>query len=319
MIQESRNRDGYRHMFREFATVFRRIQRREVFSTESLEQMQTDLYQPLAKAAITKCLDFNIIANRIGRRSDETFILVSNLRGICEDLITLTYISTLGAPQVQELLRWLFRLNIMEALSAQRAFFAANNPFQPVVGSSMSQEKAEQSTGEARRALREFWKEAGSQKRDGPTIRDMSAAVGLTSTYDYIYYVASNFVHFNPGNLLRSGWNRDDGPFVFSLRHRSPYYQALTSFYGCVLFIGYYSAFGSEYFKNDWEHEITHLTKLIGDIQRWPELVTFEELNLSPPLYFALHAARTVIEKSDKSIPYGAILQEVRSLRASVI
>jgi Family of unknown function (DUF5677) len=48
-------------------------------------------------------------------------------------------------------------------------------------------------------------------RRDGPTIKDMALEVGLTFTYDYIYFVSSNFVHFNPQGLLRMGWGGMDG------------------------------------------------------------------------------------------------------------
>ena len=110
-------------------------------------------------------------------------------------------------------------------------------------------------------------------------LRDMAEDVGLISTYEFIYFSASNFVHFNPHALFRTGWGAEHGPFTFSIRNMSGYYQSFSSFYGAVLFIGFQASFGSDHFKVDLETEINRLIELIGYVQRWPEIITFEEMN----------------------------------------
>jgi hypothetical protein len=310
--------DGFRRTWKRFGVIFRRIRKNEPLRSGAAEEMRTEMFTMLSKAAISKCLDFNILVNRVGRRPDETFVLVSNLRGISEDLISLVYLSRFDRSRVQELIQLLLRLNLVEGVATQAAFFANNNPLQMVFGGGISPHRAERDISEARRAIREFWGQLGNNKRNGPTIRDMAKGIGLSSTYEYIYYVASNFVHFNPINLLRTGWGDLTGPFDFSLRHMSPYYQAFASFYGCILFIGFHSAFSPQYFTTDLSKEIARLMKLISDVQRWPEIITFEEMNQSRPLFFALHALRKVMQESGEPTPYGAILKEVRSVRASI-
>jgi hypothetical protein len=310
--------DGFRRTWKRFGVIFRRIRKNESLRSGPAEEMRTEMFTMLSKAAISKCLDFNILVNRVGRRPDETFALVSNLRGISEDLISLVYFSRFDRSRVQELIQLLLRLNLVEGVATQAAFFANNNPLQMVFGGGISRHQAERNISEARGAIREFWGQLGSNKLNGPTIRDMAKDIGLSSTYEYIYYVASNFVHFNPANLLRTGWGDLKGPFDFSLRHMSPYYQAFASFYGCILFIGFHSAFSPQYFTKDLSKEIARLIKLINDVQRWPEIITFEEMNQGRPLFFALHAARKVMQEGGEPMPYGAILKEVRSIRALI-
>jgi Family of unknown function (DUF5677) len=196
-------------------------------------------------------------------------------------------------------------------LETQSAFFAANNPFQPVVGGrSIDTATGESRSLAARQAVRAFWKQQGSTRRDGPSLKEMATDLGLQSTYDYVYFAASNFSHFNPQALLRTGWGDNKNPFQFSLRHISGYYKALTGFYGAVLFLGFHSAFSPEHFETTCDNEAAELI----DLHRWPELITFEEMNQRPPLYFLTHAVREVAKK-EHPIPYGGILHEVRGLR----
>ena len=206
--------------------------------------------------------------------------------------------------------------NTAKGLAAQQAFFVANNPTQPVLGAKKTASKAKQSVEATRDGLRSFWKSAGSTRRDGPAVRDMAASVGLSSTYEYIYFASSNFVHFNPQALLRMGWGPELGPFIFSIRNMDAYYRAFSWFYGAVLFIGFYASFGDSYLKVNLDREIARLLELIGHVARWPEVVTFEEMNQRPPLYFLTHALGKVMRENDgASVRYGAILQEVQALR----
>ena len=227
----------------------------------------------------------------------------------------LTYLLRQEKQTANELISHLLHQNTTKGTVAQRNFFEANNPIQPVLGSGMSAKEARISVQEAQDKLRVFWRSMGNTKRDGPTVRDMASDVGLLSTYEYIYFATSNFVHFNPQALLRTGWGPKLGPFTFSIHNFDGYYRSFSSFYGAVLFIGFQASFGSKYFSVDVASEISRLIELIGHVQRWPEVITFEEMNLERPLYLLTHALSKVMRKEDPTIPYGAILQEVQALR----
>ncbi len=295
-----------------FGATFRRIRKREPFASPPMSELAERMFEALVAAALAKCVDFNIAVNRARKHTDEEFVFVSALRGICEDLIALAYFSKLPVENRREITRLLINQTVTDGLEVQRAFFKANNPFQPVLTSSMAEGMQSPSPKlAARHALRAFWAAQGVKRKDGPTIKDMASEVGLTFTYDYIYFVSSNFVHFNPQALLRMGWGDMEKPFEFSVSHISGYYKSLASFYGAILFIGYHSAFSCSQFRTSCEREIARLLELIEEVHRWPEVITFEEMNQNPPVYLLTHAMRGAFPEN--GAPEG-ILAEVRGL-----
>lgn len=274
------------------------------------------MLEALIQASTAKCVEFNLLANRTDKRAGPAFVLLSSLRGICEDLIYLSFLSRLGNKESNELAGLLLAQHISKGLSAQQDFFAANNPAQPILRGGRTTTDASQRVTDVRNKLRSFWASVGSVKSAGPNIRDMATEVGLLSTYEYIYFASSNFVHFNPQALLRTGWAQyEDGPFKFSIRNMNDYYRAFSSFYGAVLFIGFHASFGEEHFDSNLDAQITRLLELIGHTQRWPEVITFEEMNQQPPSYFLPHFIGRAMRAGDPTIPYGSILQEVRALK----
>ncbi len=301
---------------RAFMKIFQTVRRRLKFTLEPVEELADRMLDALIQAATAKCVEFNIEANRARRHPETAFILMSNLRGICEDLICLTYLSKkMEKRNANELIQLQQVHDVSKGLSIQKEFFKANNPLQPVLGHGVSADQAKQLAQEDQSKLHNFWQSMNSTKRDGPTKRDMAKAVGLKSTYEFIYFSASNFVHFNPQALFRTGWGVEDGPYTFSTRNMSGYYKSFCSFYGAVLFIGFQASFGSEHFNVVLDAEIDRLIGLIGHVQRWPEIITFEEMNQRPPLYLLTHAVGKVMREEDRTIPYGAILQEVQGLK----
>jgi hypothetical protein len=298
-----------------FGSVFRQIIKREHFASPPIPELYGKKYDALIAAALAKCVAFNVVVNRSRRHNDEDFIFVAGLRGLCEDLIYLSYLSTMPSSDREEIIRLIISLNIADGTDVQHDFFRLNNPFQPVLSSETSP-TGERASVAARTKFRSFWKAQRSSRRDGPTIKDMANLTGLTSTYDYMYFAASNFAHFNPQSLLRMGWGNEEGPFRFSVAKFNAYYKSLCSFYGSIIFIGFHSAFSPEHFTNDCNADVNKLINLIGQVHRWPEIVTFEEMNLQPPSFFLTHALGRVMAKNDPlTTPYGAILEEIRGLR----
>jgi hypothetical protein len=295
-----------------FGAIFQRIRKREPFTSPPLSELAERTFDALVAAALAKGVEFNVAVNRARKYTDEEFVFVSALRGICEDLISLAYFKKMSVEKRNEITKLLLSQNVAEGLEVQRAFFKANNPFQPVLGPSKTQGiQGSSAILAVRQQVRAFWAGQGVNRRDGPTIKDMALEVGLTFTYDYIYFASSNFVHFNPQALLKMGWGDMERPFRFSVSHSNRYYKALASFYGAILFIGYHSAFSSSHFRTSCEHEIAMLLDLIEQVHRWPEVVTFEEMNKKPPLYLLTHAMRQTFP--EKGAPEG-ILMEVRGL-----
>jgi hypothetical protein len=300
---------------RAFFRIFKVTKRKLNLKSDRGSALADRMLNTLVQAATSKCIDFNILCNRTDNRLGPAFVLLASLRGLCEDLIWLTFMTKLEGTQANRLIALLLAQNTVKGLATQQSFFEVNNPMQPVLSGAKPTQEAEQKVVAARDKLRKFWKSMGSTKRDGPTVRDMAIQVGLVSTYDYIYFSSSNFVHFNPQALLRMGWGPSEGPFTFSIHNMDAYYRNFAAFYGAVVFIGFHSAFGEQYFRAKIDSEIYELLALIDHVHRWPEIVTFEEMNQKPPLYFLTHAFGKVMREDDPNMPYGAILQEVQSLR----
>ncbi len=262
-----------------------------------------------------RCLEFNIEANRARSKTESTFILVSNLRGICEDLIYLTYLSKMNKQDAEKWIELLHRQKYAESLLAQRNFFETSNPYQPVIGNNRSRSEAEQSVEESKRNFRDFRRSIPDSRS---TIRDMAEELGLTSTYHYIYHASSNFVHFNTQVLLRNAWRdvkSENSVINFSARNMSGYYQSFSIFYAAILFIGYEASFGSRYFNDILDVENARIIKLITAVKRWPEIITFEENNVKPPFYLLTHAIGQLVRKEEGKEPYGEIIAEVLNLK----
>jgi hypothetical protein len=292
---------------------FERIQRREVFESPLASKLKDRIDEAMLNAAIAKCVDLNVLINSRKVAKRNAFLYVANLRGVAEDLIYLQFLQKMGARPRRQLLRHIQRFHLHSGLLTQVRFFSANNPFQPVAGGSANE--LEDLRVADRDALRAFWKAQGETRRDGPSIKDMADRTGLTQTYEYIYFLSSNFVHFNPHTLLRMGWGPEQGPFRFSVHNFSSYYIDLASFYAAVIFIGFYYRLGTGLFSRETAVDVEEVLKAIDDVPRWPELVTFEEMNREPPMpYFLSHAMRKVTENDEESVPYGAILREVRGV-----
>ncbi len=297
----------------ELRRIFGRVRKRERFESPLASQLLEGLHSAIVSSAIAKCVDLNVLANTSAIAKANSFLLLANLRGVAEDLIVLEYLKTFSPEDANKFLVLRQRQTTHDGMLTQLHFFKANNPFQPVVGGKV--ETLERLLEKDRGEIRDFWTAVGSPRKNGPTIKDMAASSGLTQTYDYIYFLSSNFVHFNPHTLMRMGWGPETGPFQFSVHNFAAYYADLASFYCAVLFVGFFYRVGSAHFSPHLEADVLKILEAIDDFPRWPEIVTFEEMNLRPPMLpFMAHAMRRAMEGSDEQIPYGAILREVRGL-----
>ncbi len=287
--------------------VFESIREKLEFRAPALQHPEESVLEHLIQAATSKCLEFNLAAN-----SDEnhapSFLFISNLRGICEDLICLAYLTRLEQKRANKLIWLKIRHDYMRGLQAQRRFFRANNPAQHVLASSPEPSEEEREVKESKREVRENW----------PSIRKLTEKLKLEFTYDFIYFATSNFVHFNPNSLFRTGWGSESGPFSFSIRNMDPYYRRFGSLYGAILFIGFHAAFEVDYFSCSVESDIDRLIEIIGAVPRWPEIITLEEMNkpykFNPLVYAVVKRMR---ERSQGPANEG-ILKEILSLKAAI-
>ncbi len=121
----------------EFLIVFRDISQKLDFTAPPIQQLMEQELDYLIQAASSKCVEFNLAANREETDHAPSFLLVSNLRGICEDLICLTWLNRIETQKANELIWNKIRHDYVKELQAQRQFFKTNNPAQQVLVSNL--------------------------------------------------------------------------------------------------------------------------------------------------------------------------------------
>ena len=295
----------------EFACIFRKIRKKLHFKLEVVDKLENHLLEFLVQAATSKCIEFNIEANKTHKKEDSAFLLMSNLRGICEDLIYLTYLSRLEKDDADKLIEIKLEKNCYEGLSRQRMFFESNNPMQPVLGNSNCLELFERKKNE----YRDFWRSINHFQGKVPKVSQLAEYQGLKSTYEFIYFAASNFVHFNPHALFRTGWSCSiKGPYIFSIRNMNGYYRSFSTVYGAVLFIGFHASFSKKYLNESLDAEVNELIELIRNITRWPEVITFEEMNVKAPFNLFTSALIKAKKEKEEKVLHSDILREVQGL-----
>ena len=207
------------------------------------------------------------------------FVLTAALRGLCEDIIAFKYLSIFDTADRNEAISLLMAESTFDFMEKQKTFFSLYRPQQHIIG----QDNAVEEAKKKRQLLSNFKQKYGwKSRKDWPTIREMAEATGLLTFYDYLYAVTSSFVHFSPRNLLRTGWGVTQHTFRFSSGNFAQYYDAFNQFYGVFLFITFCTSFCSLLgCKEEFELPVTKLIEIVDAETRWPELVTWEEMNMA--------------------------------------
>lgn len=234
------------------------------------------------RASFAKAYEFNTLINN----SDgdvSSFFLTPALRSICEDLILLRYASCLSEKNRNELMLLLMSHEVQSNLKVQHEFFSNNRPFQSVLKPGKDY-KAD--IDNIIRNLQQFWKKRGWRLNGNstmPQIRQLAEKRRIESLYDFMYRLTCDVVHFNPQVLFRSGWG-DLPEEAFSTKNFEAYYRAFATIYGSYLFCIYFELLGKHLNPGKRVKKIVQRIRDIVNAQnRWPELITYEEMNISRP------------------------------------
>jgi len=252
------------------------------------------LYGLSLRAAVAKATEFATFAWSDPSPS-HPFFMTATLRGVCEDLIVLSFLERLSPADRVESVKLLARLNLTEGVASQVAFFDAERPWQPVVSGPVETEVVE-------REIRAFSERAFSWKgrQAWPSVWHMAKECGMTPLYAYLYSATSRWVHFTPQLLLRMGWgggpedNSSATEWKFTTTNFEPYYIDFNRTYALYLLIRLLRGPGRALLIALPDLKLVDdLEETLEDILRWPEAVTFEELNLKgpPPIMRILYKA----------------------------
>ena len=241
-----------------------------------------DVFLACLISSFVKSFEFVELTSRLG--GDGALFLTASLRSTTEEIILLNYLSDFCHEERDFVLTRLMALEVAQNIRYQNTFFRIFRPFQPVMEGRISDEER------LKNELIGFWQQNGWPKFQGassfvpPTreIAQKSEQSLLEVVYDFIYRLSSNAVHFRAGALLRMGWGPDVTHMTFSPKHLSRDYLMTCQIYGCYLLCLYFELFDNFLKPNESETEaIVELRRYLLWIARWPEMLTFEEMNVS--------------------------------------
>ncbi len=256
------------------------------------------IYGCALRASIAKSYEFTSLAYQEPPPS-HGFFITATLRSLCEDLIVFTFLDGLGVEDRNKALSLLISLNIMEGVKAQSEFFGETRPWQPVV------QLTEENDFNEEQELRILSAKLGWKGRQAwPTVWYMAKAASLHVLYSYLYSATSKLVHFSPHILLRMGWGGtiddigDHTEWTFTTENFKQYYTEFNQTYSLMLFLQLIRGPAATLLPSSAQSIISTLQSHLDQPLRWPEVVTFEELNMQSPkflmrvLYRAAHEAK---------------------------
>ena len=220
--------------------------------------------------------------------------IVPSLRAVTEDLILFRYLQQTCTPDEQNMIiKNMMLIDVYEKTNHQKRFFNKFRPFQPVLSYSAD---SEQVVTAAKDELANHWRGHGwSNFRANaslPPIRELAERSDpgiLEVVYEFIYRLASGEVHSTPRSLLRSSWGyySKSGETInstFSIEHLGSYYLDVAQVYSTYLFCLWFELFDDQFdASKDDIAAVSKLREYLISIARWPEMVTFEEMNVPEP------------------------------------
>jgi len=235
----------------------------------------------VAVCAYAKCYDFVIYILSLDKLQN-AFFQLPMLRGLCEDLISISYLLDLSPEESNLILMSEQLRKERDMIESQKEYFKKYNPGQIVVSK------------EIYPTIPEYKTLVGMDKegeRYLPKPIRMSKKVGLKDLYDFLYNATSKTVHFDVGTLLGMGWGNYDKTenkidINFSFKHNYHQYYDFVLFYSSLIFHKQTLRFKKAISSCD--GILNKLTPLINDYEKidWPTFISFSQLNIKQPSVF---------------------------------
>lgn len=269
---------------REISEVLERMEKDvEGLTHQDLGGSGQHLFDVCLTAALAKSFEFAKYAHSSTGES-RPFFASGTLRGICEDLIVLKVVRKLKPKDRKELLMSLNAIEIHEGMARQKEFLEEKNPVQPI----LTTEQLDLDHKDAKESIQKIKNKYGlGGRRWYFSKRGMAKKEDLEDLYNYLYHATSKIVHFNIKVLMRMGWGESESPeedFEFSPKNFDPYYDYFNKFYSVYLLVTFSQTFSERMgFGEDLNRNIDELNEWMEKQVWWPELVTFEEMNIERP------------------------------------
>ena len=250
-------------------------------------------YSICVKFAFARAFGFATLASR--QDPETAFFIVPALRAVTEDLILFRFLDKTGTPEERDMvIRNLMSVDVHEKLTHQSRFFGRFRPFQPVLSPSAD---SVQRTKDAKDELADYWREHGWRGFAGnkaiPPIRELAEKSDpglLEVVYDFVYRLTSGEVHSTPRTLLRLGWGASakpgDAPLEvkFSTKNLAQYHLEVAKIYSAYIVCLWFELFEDRLETTEDEvAAVAGLRECLLSRGRWPEMVTYEEMNVEVP------------------------------------
>lgn len=251
---------------------------KDYFESHSHHRVRSQLYfTEIVKATIVKSYQFAVSIN--DHPVDYMFFTLPSLRGICEEYIAEKFIFEHFNDQRDEIIFLRHICDHLKSCIAQWNYFELNRGDQQLY----YEDNFPQRLKDAEEQLRSIIKSklpAISTRSVFPSVYYMSKQTGLLELYNYLYHATSTFVHFSPSNLLRMGWG-DLPDIQFSAANFKLYYRDFSMFYSLLLLSKLCEWQNQNSFLPGFDSKhITGMNDILQRAERWPEIVTFEEMNI---------------------------------------
>lgn len=258
-----------------YKSIFQKIGKFvEAFSKDDISKRE--YFRMALKAAFIKSYELCIAA--VEGNLDQNFFVISGLRGICEDCIALKFLGKIYPNDKDEIVNLKIEEEVLKSSLVQWNFFKEHHPQQYLY----YQEYFKEELNEIQTRLKNLMKihiKQEDKRVTMPTVSYMAKKTQQKVLYDYFYHASSSYVHFNARMLFRMGW----GPLPeinFSTSNFTDYYRDFGRFYSMYLFKEMAKLLNENNLALEIKSEVEALENLLNHEQRWPELVTFEEMNI---------------------------------------
>lgn len=210
---------------------------------------------------------------------DKYFWIAPALRSVCEDFIVLGFLDKNFRDKSDEIIKLQLKIDRRKSLLAQEAFFSEYRPHQPRI---QPRDNANENEDRLKQIFSSFIQ---GRNQIQPSVRRMAQDQGMMMLYDFLYHATSRFVHCSPNTLLRMAWfDPEVGESYCDPNALNEYYYHFVRFYSAHLLSAFVNRF-SDRINLDKKlcQAIDEILKDVNKNPRWPELVTFEELNAENP------------------------------------
>ena len=237
------------------------------------------------RASFIKCLHFNIMISK-RELEDNLMFFMPMLRGICEDIIYHNYVfNVLHDDDKLNFISAYQIIDLEKSVASQEDFFTVIRPSQPIITKSILHEMVIPPNLIANNIMKDLKTKYG-WKKNPPSVYQLAEIGNISDIYKYLYAATSRLVHFNPQSLFQMIWGEFENSekrkiksMKISIENYKKYYNQFCIFYGYYLLKMFIEKLG-EILKIDTKAEMASLEEYFKQ-SRWPEIITFEELNIS--------------------------------------